>query len=504
MPQPRYLALFAAASLSVAGCAGANWFGAPPAQSPLARSDEPAPTATPTTAGAPATGANTIHPAAAIPHAPGAGGPLPSQASDPAEQALLAQVKSLGYDDPAEEAGALEALRSLPAGHREFLLRTMRASLHAHARNTDARPSPPSTELTAAHAPPNAFPGTIPTDDEAVRPAVYTPKHKPRPSGTVANDAQAASDVEVASRTASNNDSSTAEADAAARAGSRSPQKASVRDRSASTDSAPKASAHSGRTRKNGPGSSTIERVSHTGDDASENEEDWRTHLAAAIESLEADLKREPSQSRADQARLRLLWTVAGDKEAALRPMRELTAAEQDYWNEQIYALGTLLDDAKQHSARRRATEASAHLKQASTKLGESASLVVRNLAFCTEVKGFGIYSNFDRDEFKPGQEVLLYAELENFVALETDKGYHTSLRGSYQIFDSKGNRVAEKDFAAKEEYCQNRRRDFFVPYFLWLPKTINDGTYTLKLHIEDVHRQETAEGSIDFTVKEK
>ena len=98
--------------------------------------------------------------------------------------------------------------------------------------------------------------------------------------------------------------------------------------------------------------------------------------------------------------------------------------------------------------AGRRAAETKAALGEALVKLGESAPLAVRNIAFCTEIQSYGCTKRFEKYEFQPNQEVLLYAEVENFTSEPTPKGYHTSLRSNYQILDARGQRVAEHAFA--------------------------------------------------------
>jgi hypothetical protein len=94
--------------------------------------------------------------------------------------------------------------------------------------------------------------------------------------------------------------------------------------------------------------------------------------------------------------------------------------------------------------------------------------------------------------------------EVENFTAESTPKGFCTSLRSSYQIFDSRGQRVAQHDFAATEEHCQNPRRDFFIGYYLRLPKHIYPGKHTLQVTIEDLKSQKVGQSSIELTIKEE
>jgi len=149
-----------------------------------------------------------------------------------------------------------------------------------------------------------------------------------------------------------------------------------------------------------------------------------------------------------------------------------------------------------------RAVEAKPVLLAALDKLAKSAPLVVGNLAFCTEVQSFGCVKRFEKYEFAPGQEVLLYAEIDNFVSESTPKGHQTSLQSGYEVVDASGRRVAEHVFAPTEEYCQNPRRDFFIGYHLRLPKDIGPGRYRLRLAIEDLKSRKTGRAEVEFEVK--
>ena len=150
-----------------------------------------------------------------------------------------------------------------------------------------------------------------------------------------------------------------------------------------------------------------------------------------------------------------------------------------------------------------RAVEAKTALAEALGRLAESAPLVVRSLAFCTEVQSYGCAKRFEKYEFQPNQEVLLYAELENFGTERTPKGCHTSLRSNYQVVDSRGRPIEDHAFAATEEYCQNVRRDYFIGYHLRMPKRIEPGKYSLQLSVEDLKSKKVGQASIEFDVVE-
>lgn len=236
-----------------------------------------------------------------------------------------------------------------------------------------------------------------------------------------------------------------------------------------------------------------------------EGRETWREHLAAALAALEAEVREAPeSPELADKhARLRLLALVAGQREEALRPLPAVPSAVQDFWRQELYGLAVWLDSQRQEDPVRRAGEARQQLAHALVPLGWVAPLVLRNLAFITQVQSYGDYKPFARYEFAPEQEVLLYVEIENFASEETPKGFHTVLEASYRIFDSRNQQVAEKQLGTTEEYCRNPRRDFFVVYHLRMPKRIYTGRHTLQLTVVDQKSKKVGQASVEFTIHE-
>jgi hypothetical protein len=231
---------------------------------------------------------------------------------------------------------------------------------------------------------------------------------------------------------------------------------------------------------------------------------DARAQLAAAIRALETETKAAPKsdQQLAMEARLRMLYLLAGRRDDALRPIADAPAGLQDFWTKQLYGLGVWLDAERTPDAGRRAAEAKLALNEALARLAETSPLVVRNLAFCTAVQSYGTIQAFKSAEFTPDQEVVLYAEVENFTARSTPKGFHTALKIHYQVFDGRGQRVADYDFPPMEEYCQNSRRDFYFSHKLHIPKRAYPGKHTLQLTVEDIESHKVGQSTIDFVVK--
>lgn len=233
---------------------------------------------------------------------------------------------------------------------------------------------------------------------------------------------------------------------------------------------------------------------------------DWQQSLATSISKLEKQTAQAPTNNSeiGQHVALRMLYLTAGRRDDALKAIEGISPAQQDFWSKELYGLAACLDHTRNPDASRRAAEANTHLRDATARLGELATLQIRNLAFCTEVTSYGVYKPFDVTDFQAGQEALLYAEIENFKSEHTERGYHTAFKASYQILDERGARVDEKEFAITEEHCQNPRRDFFIRYFIWMPQRIYGGKYTLQLSVEDTLSQKIGQASLEFKIKGK
>jgi hypothetical protein len=232
--------------------------------------------------------------------------------------------------------------------------------------------------------------------------------------------------------------------------------------------------------------------------------QDWRQDIEQAIKDLQSRLTDAP-QTTAEvhqQVSLRLLELLAGHTEDALKPIPQISHEEQDYWSGQIYALATYLDHHSQPDDKRRAAASVVHLDEAVSHLRELGSLSLRNLTFCKNVYDYGSYEPYDEPKFTPGQQVLLYVEVENYHSDSTDKGYCTSLGTSYEVFDDHGKRLEGGDFPDVEDCCRSRRRDFHIQYGLAIPKKLGPGKYRLDLDMKDRRGDKLGHASIDFEIR--
>jgi hypothetical protein len=230
----------------------------------------------------------------------------------------------------------------------------------------------------------------------------------------------------------------------------------------------------------------------------------WRSELAEAIEALEREVAEKPTsvEQLDDHMRLSLLRLAAGREEDAYGRIPGASAAQQDYWSKQLFAISAYLDGASRRDDKQRATAALIPLDEARAKLSELATLQIRNAAFVSSVAGYGAYEPRKAVAFGAGQKVTLYAEVENFRSEPAEDGFHTSLASSYQVVDSEGRRVDGKQFPDVADSCRNRRRDFHMQYEFPLPTRIYPGDYKLELTITDHNSGKIGQATIPFSIE--
>ena len=231
----------------------------------------------------------------------------------------------------------------------------------------------------------------------------------------------------------------------------------------------------------------------------------WRDEIARAIEALESELIR-GKHDREAKARLesyrRLLHVVSNHAEDAVVPIKEYDEEEQEFWKHQLHGLLIALDADRNHAASRRAALALRDLRTASHHLANISALDLRNATFCTKVKSYGEFTEFESYSFRPDEEVILYIEIDNFAAHPKGDRYETELHGSYQVVDDSGRRVANVVLPVDQQVSNNRRRDYFIPYLIKMPAKIAPGSYRLQLAIEDVIGRKSNHASIDFRIR--
>lgn len=207
------------------------------------------------------------------------------------------------------------------------------------------------------------------------------------------------------------------------------------------------------------------------------------------------------------QAELRLLYVIAGNQSRAVRAIPDLPPEEQEFWQQTAWGLLTYFDDETIPDRTDRATQAVSQFRQAAAKLQPRARLELRSLAFSPKINSYGSFERFPRDEFAPGQRVLLYVEIANFASTldPADGMYRTKLRSRLEVFrggDESGGPVHEIEFPETIDVCAHVRRDYFHSYDMKIPTQLAAGTYRLKLTVTDSRTAKSASERVNFVVR--
>ena len=228
-----------------------------------------------------------------------------------------------------------------------------------------------------------------------------------------------------------------------------------------------------------------------------------RQHGHAMIEMLEKQIQEttNPDERILLNRNRRLINFVLDDLDAAQEPINGLAKETQSYFQNLIQGLYDATDINGNPVASRRLTLALQSHRVATNGLSKLANLEVLNPAFCTEVDSFGVVTPFTDYRFEPGQEVLLYCELENFVSRKLKNGYETQLQGSYEIIDPTGRKLADQLLPEDTDICGNQRKDFYIAYRLHMPNDVEAGPYKLKLIIEDMTGHKFGQATLDFSI---
>ena len=213
-----------------------------------------------------------------------------------------------------------------------------------------------------------------------------------------------------------------------------------------------------------------------------------------------------PDESEAERSsrliKLRHLMVLAGDPDSAVAQIEGMAEAEQEYLRHHLLGLWTMIDPQGHPIPSRRFTTAIPQIREAA-KFAAAAtdSLEVRSLAFCTEIESYGQITPFSGNRFNPGQQVILYCEIENFTVKKVDAGYETHLQGSYDVYDGKNEKVFSQVLPADQQVSANYLRDYFIAYQMYLPSELSPGTYRLQLTMEDANGKKYGQSSIPFEI---
>jgi hypothetical protein len=98
------------------------------------------------------------------------------------------------------------------------------------------------------------------------------------------------------------------------------------------------------------------------------------------------------------------------------------------------------------------------------------AELGIHNACFATRVQAWGVVDRFPADEFQPGQDVIVYFELDSLTAGESPAGHTTCIDTALRLMAPDGTTLQDWSFEPIAETCRARRHDYFARYVVRIP----------------------------------
>ncbi len=125
----------------------------------------------------------------------------------------------------------------------------------------------------------------------------------------------------------------------------------------------------------------------------------------------------------------------------------------------------------------------------------------VNNACFATRVRGWGNVERFPSTAFRPGQEVIVYFELDRLQIRSAADGHTTGIDSSFRLVDGSGQRIGQWSFEPIVETCPAPRRDYFARYFLRIPEDAKPGRHRLEWSVTDTVAGATRQAHLDLEV---
>ena len=224
---------------------------------------------------------------------------------------------------------------------------------------------------------------------------------------------------------------------------------------------------------------------------------EWPRHTNGAPENLPEWLQH--------QTDLRLLYLIAGRSAESMRAIESLPEKEQEFWQSMMLAMEAYRSSDDSADRTEQLTETLNYVRTASRQLQPLSTMKIRRMSFCNRIEGFGSFDVFPGSDFKAGQPLLLYAEIENYRSELTDDGeYRSEFAAKIQfIRDGETEPIASRtiDLPEIEDRCIAERTDYFQSYELTIP-TLSPGHYILRLRVDDQLTQQTATSDLPFDIR--
>jgi len=130
-----------------------------------------------------------------------------------------------------------------------------------------------------------------------------------------------------------------------------------------------------------------------------------------------------------------------------------------------------------------------------------SPPLAVRTACFASAVRAWGDVDRFAADRFRPGEEVIVYLELDELTAGSSPAGHTTCVDTVLRLVDGAGATLHTWRFDPVAETCGTRRRDYFTRYVVRFPEAVPAGACRVEAAVTDTIAGATAMATLPLEI---
>jgi hypothetical protein len=229
---------------------------------------------------------------------------------------------------------------------------------------------------------------------------------------------------------------------------------------------------------------------------------DWQSHVRAGIDQLRYAIEQTPNgKTPSNEMRLRVLEMLLGNKAEAVKPMPSADKAVNEFMGQQVLGFAALLDDSAPDN-RNRYIGAAYRFREGLMQLQNLCPIKIKKVILVKDWLEYGVY--IPRiEEYHPGEDFLVYMEVENLTVRNTSEGFNISLSMSYEIRDASANIVVKQEAGKPALSTQSRKQDYCLNLKGAIPQTLSPGQYQLRISMTDLNddTMQYAEEQIPFKV---
>jgi len=215
---------------------------------------------------------------------------------------------------------------------------------------------------------------------------------------------------------------------------------------------------------------------------------DWQAPTRVAIEQLRYAIEQTPhGRTVSNEMRLRMLEMLLGNRSEAARPMPSADRAINDFMGHQVLGFSALFDDSVRDN-RSRYVNAAYRFTEGLQELQNLTPIRLKNVMFVDDWIAYGQFFPRRSQEFYPGDEFLVYLEIDNPSVRRIPDGFEVSVSISYEIRDAHGSIVVRQDMGSPSERSLSRKRDYALAFPGTIPVSLAPGQYHLRVSVTDLN----------------